>query len=1381
MANPYLVGQTQSAVSSLTYDIPVDTPTSFGDQIAVEVGTPNLAITVAGVTDTQGNSYSQITSNATQQNLALWVSSVNPNPLTETDTVTVTLSAANTSQKNFQVIGVPGSTGVDVVATPVNGSANNTSIASGVLGQANEVVLSLLANGSGGGTPTFNNSFTSIGSIQNGGSGPYLSAAFLIVSSTSSVTSTTTLSGTATYAAELVTFKIPAPPPTPVILNQWPITAQNAYGLQGSNVTNTKGNALVAILGLGSGSQSTLPRFNVADNARNYWQFAGTRFDKTATRNRRVDVFVAPNADPATFVSVAESWYTDGVAGVILEVSGFPAYAQVDFIASNGGSPTSSIAVSGTATASDVVIGGLLISGTGSTPSVTPTGVVDLATVSTGSSSTDMTSQNLYPATVLASAGAFSASWAFSGTLKCEAIMVGFLTAPAAPSQPNPNWPSMQIRAAFGYQPGDVSAYPSWTDLTTRAIDENGQSVVKTSRGREYELAQAEAGETSITFGNFDGAFNPNNAASPFYPNVLPATLVQTLATWNGKTYPVCTVYANKWPQNFSDPQYGESRFEGTDAIGQASQAKLLSAYAGDVLVDSPWAYFRLGEDYTPANGLPFSNSARTNLKSAYGVDDNVRPGGVSLATGQTINLAGDSSTGIGITGGAQRFAGGPGALYRDNDMPGLDAGFSVEFWFIFPHVNIGLPTGQNTVTLLSLNGPPDNYPGNPFGDGTRLIIQAQNDNSGNSISAEVTDFSSANSVQAVILGALDNGLHHGVATVINNSGTWTVTIYLDGGAEVASNTFVTGSLPSGLSADKLAIGPVILGGGFRDVANFTIGQVALYPYRLSTTRIAQHYLTGSKAASGELVRSRYARLNAWAGAGLPIAATASSPSPLIGNADQIEGSALSDCSYNLTVDEGGMYYCDGWGTSWYASRTSLYNRVPKYTFGDNCNPGYMSDAPNIHSCFGVDAATTKAFFDTPISFISGTNPTTDPRTDGLRGTPVMNYTKYAQFVADVTNAPFTQNSVVYNPAGPINRSVYQWLRYDLEGGTTWPSPPEEKADPQTFIANFVSLAHANGFKVMLVPARDLGNTDTAHPKLAGEHLDQWFLRTNIPAACAAGDMFSVQAQADQGEADEFYYLFSQSRKLIRAVNPSIPVWCGVSTARGNGSNMYDSARLAALADGFWINIIGDTANSIDFMKRVLAGPLETPFLTGDFDFSDTFLYNTTASQRTISASQQVVAINNVGQVARQMFNQYGQDAIEADFGSQFQYMPRGPLQQDIETTSDQDAADRASWSLAKYRQPQLRANEILLDPGANPAIFTVALGIEQGDVVQVVRRPVGSPEILVLCIVQKVGHDIGPSKWQTTVALAPYYPDGNVIQLDNTPYNTPASGVLGW
>src|SRR5258707_31747 len=151
---------------------------------------------------------------------------------------------------------------------------------------------------------------------------------------------------------------------------------------------------------------------------------------------------------------------------------------------------------------------------------------------------------------------------------------------------------------------------------------------------------------------------------------------------------------------------------------------------------------------------------------------------------------------------------------------------------------------------------------------------------------------------------------------------------------------------------------------------------------------------------------------------------------------------------------------------------------------------GWMSDGPNVHSCFVADATTTRVFFDTPEAFVSGGNPLVNPVQDGLAATPILNYVAFAQFKADLTNANFVQNGITYTPNDPKNA------------------------------------------------------------------------------------------------------LFQRVRWQAKAANPASRVGFGLSVTYGNGLVMYQSAQLVPLADGFWFNIIGNTTDSLDLMRRIIAGPL---------------------------------------------------------------------------------------------------------------------------------------------------------------------------------------------
>jgi hypothetical protein len=469
--------------------------------------------------------------------------------------------------------------------------------------------------------------------------------------------------------------------------------------------------------------------------------------------------------------------------------------------------------------------------------------------------------------------------------------------------------------------------------------------------------------------------------------------------------------------------------------------------------------------------------------------------------------------------------------LIRDNSLPSLSTTPMFEFWGILPAASA---TVSDSATFLGLYGMPSNYVNwTNVNNGLRVAVTVGWNHTTGAGNFNVAAYSYAGNLilnTGYTIPALSTVTQpfHLAFTVGAVSGTLTLAVWFNGvqyGSPVS--TTYTGTYDYGmLGTTNLAP----YGEAGVEAQASAIGQVAIYPYALPAARMLAHFNTGSTAAYGDTLTQRLGKLVAWSGMGLPYGSTISPPSPLLGNADQIESTALADALYATSQDEGGMYYAPATalGEIWYATRTSLYNRTPKYTFGDN--------------------------------------------------------------------------------------------------GTT-----------------------------------------------------------EIPYAFGSG-----------------------------------------------------------------------------------------------FDYSDQFIYNIISSQRTISAGQGLYVDPGVGAVSQQ-YNNYGSDAIVSDQTSEQEYFPRGPLQLDIETTSDQDAFDRANWALVKYKQPQLRANQISVDCAAHPAAFATMLDVEQGDIVTVNRRPIGAPTLSVQCIVQQVQHQVGPDRWDVTLTLAPYYPENDVIQLDASGFNQLGDGVLGW
>jgi len=77
--------------------------------------------------------------------------------------------------------------------------------------------------------------------------------------------------------------------------------------------------------------------------------------------------------------------------------------------------------------------------------------------------------------------------------------------------------PPTFYQIAFNADPNQATIPPYWTDQSWRV-----QFPWSSSRGRQYELDAVETGEWRPTIANPDGALDPSNTASPYYPNVIP-------------------------------------------------------------------------------------------------------------------------------------------------------------------------------------------------------------------------------------------------------------------------------------------------------------------------------------------------------------------------------------------------------------------------------------------------------------------------------------------------------------------------------------------------------------------------------------------------------------------------------------------------------------------------------------------------------------------------------------------------------------------------------------------------------------------------------------------------------------------------------------------
>ncbi|MCZ1006325.1 LamG domain-containing protein [Streptomyces lydicus] len=94
------------------------------------------------------------------------------------------------------------------------------------------------------------------------------------------------------------------------------------------------------------------------------------------------------------------------------------------------------------------------------------------------------------------------------------------------------SWPRLLLQVAWT-SGGNASASNHWYTLTKRIRG----SWKAAPSGRQYETDSVQSGTASFVLDNLDGALDPDNTASPFYPYVLPyrrlRLVLQTAATRN--------------------------------------------------------------------------------------------------------------------------------------------------------------------------------------------------------------------------------------------------------------------------------------------------------------------------------------------------------------------------------------------------------------------------------------------------------------------------------------------------------------------------------------------------------------------------------------------------------------------------------------------------------------------------------------------------------------------------------------------------------------------------------------------------------------------------------------------------------------------------------
>jgi hypothetical protein len=471
-----------------------------------------------------------------------------------------------------------------------------------------------------------------------------------------------------------------------------------------------------------------------------------------------------------------------------------------------------------------------------------------------------------------------------------------------------PGWPHLRLEIALNVDANDPAAPAAvWTPLTSRL------RAWHTDGGWTPESGTYESVTLTAALGNGDGALDPDNPASPYYPALTADRWVRLQMDMpNGPVIDVYQGLTEGLPQAWREGKLGEVELTAKDTLAVLAKAETLrSVYLQEVLQDTPVALYPFDE---PEGAEQFQSAVGAwppaeIVRSKYGAGT-VTAGvdgllGVEPGTCVQLGGAGDAGGGNQNKGSVLELAkhtrGGP-------MLTSSAAGIAVEAWATLPAADAA--TNINLVSQATKN----------LGAGDYVIaVEAA--------TGKLVFRLGSGSVTTTL--AYDDGLPHHLVLSKVEPGTDPARCYVDG-VEVAQIGGDPGYFDS--APGWLQLGGLCTPYNVQNFGNFAVQYVAIYDHGLTAARVTAHYQAGQAAFAGELSGARVNRLLDYAGYfGPRDIDTGNTPmAPLLA----LDGANTLAELQDTTAAERGALYAQPDGSVRFEERTARYNLPEVWVFG---------------------------------------------------------------------------------------------------------------------------------------------------------------------------------------------------------------------------------------------------------------------------------------------------------------------------------------------------------------------------------------------------------------------------------------------------------------
>jgi hypothetical protein len=244
------------------------------------------------------------------------------------------------------------------------------------------------------------------------------------------------------------------------------------------------------------------------------------------------------------------------------------------------------------------------------------------------------------------------------------------------------------------YSTDDASvATPTWNDATSKLRS------FSTSRGRESELADVDAGTAQIVLDNRSRTFDPI-----FNSAIRPMNRWWLREQFSGSTQDFFRGYADSYDQQWPSPGDAEAVVSCTDEMKNLALGYLpvmdppSPSYEDVVLYDEPVGYWRMNDDANVLDGELLAHMAVARVGSPLTTTSSLF---TATTGGAIVGEVGNKNGFQALVGNGATFSTGPLEDRDAGDVGGLTE-FAVETWF---KTDIG--DGGTTLSMVQGPGPP--------------------------------------------------------------------------------------------------------------------------------------------------------------------------------------------------------------------------------------------------------------------------------------------------------------------------------------------------------------------------------------------------------------------------------------------------------------------------------------------------------------------------------------------------------------------------------------------------------------------------------------------------------------------------------------------------